>query len=196
MATIMNPPPLLLKAMLLVALVGFVGLGSWKASGSEPTNATITITPSSVDAREAFDELARQGGPKVRVLGDWWTLYDHPQSGVRRMLLVPMELRFKPVEGRKFVEALAAVHELKVAWVREGKYAVLFEEASDLSGVLNRTVRSFQIELFGLAARRLILSFPSSTSTISLENDHCPADFIASTYGSRTSSLSTISSSE
>jgi hypothetical protein len=41
MATIMNPSPLLLKAMLLGVLVGFVELGSW---GVAAETAEIAVT--------------------------------------------------------------------------------------------------------------------------------------------------------
>ena len=91
------------------------------AESAEPATASVSVTPRGYDAWEAFDELARQGGPKVLMLGEWWW----------RPLVVPVELRFKPVDGRKLVEAVAAEYELKVAWVREGKYAILFAGAAD-----------------------------------------------------------------
>ncbi|MFH0938911.1 MAG: hypothetical protein V1899_06490 [Planctomycetota bacterium] len=46
-------------------------------------------------------------------------------------LLVPVELRFQPVEGRKLIEAVAAAHNLKVAWTQNGRYAVLYTGAAD-----------------------------------------------------------------
>jgi len=79
----------------------------------------VTIIPRGYDARAAFEDLLRKGGPRVRVLGG------------PRDFLVPADLRFKPVHGKKLVEAVAAEYRLKVAWTRRGKCAVLHAGASD-----------------------------------------------------------------
>jgi HEAT repeat protein len=82
---------------------------------------TATVTARGQDAWAAFDELGRQG-LKVYMLGgrrDW------------QSLLVPAELRFKPIDGRKLIEAVAATREFKIAWVRDGRGAVLYSSASD-----------------------------------------------------------------
>ena len=87
---------------------------------SEALAKEEVITPCTCNAGDAFDKLALQGGPKVAMLG-----------GRQRHLLVPVELRFKPVAGCELVAAVAASHDLKVAWVQGGKCAVLYAGASD-----------------------------------------------------------------
>ncbi|MFH0938187.1 MAG: sigma-70 family RNA polymerase sigma factor [Planctomycetota bacterium] len=82
-------------------------------------SSDIIITPRSCDAWNAFDEIARRGGTKVFMLGG------------RKTLLVPVELRFKPVEGRKLIEAVAAARNLKVVWIQDGRRAVLYSSVSD-----------------------------------------------------------------
>ncbi|MFH0938092.1 MAG: HEAT repeat domain-containing protein [Planctomycetota bacterium] len=52
--------------------------------------------------------------------------------GGRSLLLMPVELRFQPVEGRKLIEAVAATRNLKVAWIQSNKCAVLYTGVADI----------------------------------------------------------------
>ena len=98
-----------------------VGLGA-KAKQYPP----LTVTPYGADASIVFEELGRKG---LHALGlnalqhQWGTALSH--------LLIPVELRFKPVDGRQLIEAVASARGLKVAWVRDDKYAVLHTGAAD-----------------------------------------------------------------
>ncbi|MCY3019186.1 MAG: sigma-70 family RNA polymerase sigma factor [Planctomycetota bacterium] len=83
----------------------------------KPDPSGITVTPRGALAQTAFDELRRKG---LNVI----------EQGVPT-LLVPVAMRFKPVGGRKFIEAVAATRGLKVAWERGGKAAILYPGASD-----------------------------------------------------------------
>ncbi|MGD0094014.1 MAG: hypothetical protein ABSE73_29240 [Planctomycetota bacterium] len=106
--------------LLLTTILSFGCLAAWNAAGAaQPAAAPVSVTPRSYSAFGAFEELARQGGPKVLTLR------------VSGELRIPAELRFKPVEGRTLVEKVAATCELKVAWAPDGKYAILFAGDSD-----------------------------------------------------------------
>jgi len=112
-------------ALSMLILSGAVPLATPAVRAAEPPPTAdrplpaVSVTPRGHEAWEAFDELARKGGPKVVM------------PGGPRALLVPVELRFKPVAGRELIEAVAAARKLKVAWVREGQCAVLYPGASD-----------------------------------------------------------------
>ncbi len=85
--------------------------------------AAVVITPRTWNAWEAFDELDRKGGLRVAALGGL--------SYNELPLLVPVELRFVPVDGRKLIEAVAAAHGLKAVSVRDGQWVVLQEGVVD-----------------------------------------------------------------
>ena len=59
--------------MLLAAILSFGGLAGWRPAGAaeraEPAAVPVAVTPRGHDAWEAFQELARQGGPKVLMPG-------------------------------------------------------------------------------------------------------------------------------
>ncbi|MFH0940033.1 MAG: sigma-70 family RNA polymerase sigma factor [Planctomycetota bacterium] len=81
--------------------------------------ATVILVPRTWNAWDAFDKFERQGGARVVMFSN------------RRSLLVPAELRFQPVEGRKLIKAVAAARNLKVAWSQSGRYAVLYTGVAD-----------------------------------------------------------------
>jgi RNA polymerase sigma factor (sigma-70 family) len=117
--------------------------------------AAVVITPRTWNAWEAFEELDLRGGPRVVVLGvqfevyiarqlegSWdlpWTVGMRSPYALREFfmppsalcLLVPPELRFVPVEGRKLIEAVAASRRLKTAWAQDGRVALLYEGVPD-----------------------------------------------------------------
>ena len=90
------------------------------APTGEPALQTVLVVPRGSDAKAAFYALQRLGGPRAVMLG----------LG-NFMPLVPSELRFKSVDGRVLIEAVAAYHQRNVAWVRDGKVAVIQRGATD-----------------------------------------------------------------
>ena len=127
----------LLAGISLATILGAGGFAGWKhlrpaaaapqAADQRPPAAAaqapgVVITPRTHHAWAAFAEIERKGGPSVAMLGG--------QGDVT--LLVPAEIRFQEVEGRKFIEAVAATRDLKVAWVRDGKCAVLYARCPDI----------------------------------------------------------------
>ena len=128
----------LIAGLSLAALAGFGGWEAWRNWGPNPRAAvaprpvsqretrnakreTVTIVPRTHDARLAFRAIEDKGGPEVVTLGDY--------SGLG--LLVPVKMRFREVGARELIEAVAASRELKVAWARDGSYAVLYRKAPD-----------------------------------------------------------------
>ncbi|MBI5724145.1 MAG: HEAT repeat domain-containing protein [Planctomycetes bacterium] len=91
-------------------------------SSPSPTTAASQpspkVTPRGADTWAAFDKLSRQG-MRVVMLG-----HDY-------QLLVPSEMRFRPVDGRKLIEAVAARGGLHVVWIHEGRTAVIQRGATD-----------------------------------------------------------------
>jgi HEAT repeat protein len=94
------------------------------ASAPKP-GAAATVTPHGADLWEACEQLGRNGlkvtrfgmNRRERYLPKW---------------PVPLDLRFKPVDGNTFVETIAATYGFKVAYVRNGTHAVLYPGASDV----------------------------------------------------------------
>jgi RNA polymerase sigma-70 factor (ECF subfamily) len=131
----------------LAALASFGGMQGWKhwhpaaaASGQTPVETadekpivtdatTVTLTPGG-DAYRAFETLARMGGPKVIRLNQM------------RLLKMPQALRFKPIEGRKFIEAVASASNLKVVWAQDDKTAILQQGATN--DALDRVLTGLQ----------------------------------------------------
>jgi HEAT repeat protein len=107
------------RSLAAALLAGLLAISAWGAAAAEGAAADVRITPRGSDAWAAFAELERQGGAKVVMLGEAWPL------------LVPAELRFQAVDGRKLVESVAAARGLKAVWVQGGKGAVLHVGASD-----------------------------------------------------------------
>jgi HEAT repeat protein len=82
------------------------------------TNAAeVLVSPRGAWAWSAFAELEHKGGPKVCSLG------------VIGFLLVPSNLRFRPVAGRPLVEAVAATRGFKTLWLRDGQYVIIYAGA-------------------------------------------------------------------
>ena len=128
-ATLVAAGLVLVGSCLTAALVVGAESAPTPAAASTPQTSTetpsirsVVITPRDGDAWEVFRDLERQGGPQVFVFG---------RNLFRPWLVVPVELRFQAVEGRKLVEAVAATRALRTAWVRGGTAAVLYEGVSD-----------------------------------------------------------------
>jgi len=86
--------------LLLAAILGAGGLGGWRQAMAEEADkspaAHIMVTVRGQwGASAPLQELANRGGPKVLV-------FNGPRG-----FNVPLQLRFKPMEGRKLIEALA-----------------------------------------------------------------------------------------
>ena len=125
----------------------------------KPDNKTqpqpsIMISPRFASAERVFNELEDKG-IKVLLLGERDRISPEPPnipySLTRRkvphtlrsqILWVPEELRFKPMDGKELVDAIAAAQELKVAWIRDGKVAVLYMPASNME--MERVTREFE----------------------------------------------------
>jgi HEAT repeat protein len=145
--------------------------------------AAVIITPRTWNARMAFGELHRKGGPRVVLLdetGQESFINENAKSmfvkgvgmcdgSVRGLfidmpsfcvpvalcLLVPPELRFVPVEGRKLIEAVAATRRLKTVWSRDGRVAVLYKGVPDTEvDVLRKDLASADADVRRNAAWR------------------------------------------
>ncbi|MCX7806263.1 MAG: HEAT repeat domain-containing protein, partial [Planctomycetota bacterium] len=86
-----------------------------------PTPHLVRIVPRTSYAEDAFRQLDRLGGTEVVMP---WRPFP--------ALLVPVELRFVPVEGRRLVDAVAASRGLRADWAEEGKFAILHEGADEV----------------------------------------------------------------
>ena len=104
------------------------------ALAAQPDLGPGVIIPRTCDAQTAFEDLARKGGPRVVLLfdGTRFTLRAvRSYADDPRRLLVPAELRFVRVDARNLIEAVAASHGLKTAWLQDGQRALLYEGATD-----------------------------------------------------------------
>ena len=86
-----------------------------------PALKEILVIPRGADFSPFFffAHFHRLGGPTVILLGP------------SRLLLVPPELRFKSIDLKKLIEAVATHNERKIVWVREGRVAILQRGATD-----------------------------------------------------------------
>ena len=102
-------------------MAGVVIVVGWGGLAALPTARVPdpSVTPCVADAWETFDALIGTGGARVLMLGERWPLQ------------VPAELRFKPVDQKTLVEAVAAGRDLKVAWLQNGACAVFYPGALD-----------------------------------------------------------------
>jgi hypothetical protein len=109
-----------LAAIASVQVLVTVLAASVLAVASEPATgqADFTVIPRGAETTPAFQRLRNRGLAVV-------------QLGPARQLIVPAELRSKPVDGRELVKAVSAFHELKVAWLEDGRLAVIQRGAAD-----------------------------------------------------------------
>jgi HEAT repeat protein len=99
-----------------------------KPAATRPGPEAVVIVPHTYNACSAFRELARKGGPRVAGIGTGV----HAAANSRvPYLLVPAELRSVPVDARTLIEAVAALRGLKVAWLRNHQWAVLYTEVAE-----------------------------------------------------------------
>jgi len=89
-----------------------------RSCAAETVAADVTITPRGSSAEDAFEQL-RKKGLRAELLGPL------------RLLVVPSELRFKPVPGRELVEAMAKFRGRKVSWLNGGTTAVILRGADE-----------------------------------------------------------------
>ena len=106
-----------------VSLALLFGLRASMA-GDSATPPAVTITTHG--ASMPFEELHRKG---LTIVALGTQLYTHRYSHAEYH--VPSAMRFRDVDGRALVEALANSRGLKVAWVRGGSYAVMYRGAPD-----------------------------------------------------------------
>jgi len=93
-----------------------------RSCAAETVAADVTVTPRGWNAEDAFRQL-RNKGLRVELLGQRWDILPS--------IVVPSELRFKPVSGRELVEAVAKFNKLKVSWLNDGATAVIFRGADE-----------------------------------------------------------------
>ena len=115
---------------------------------------SIMITPRFANAERVFNELEDKGmkvlqleendriSPEPPSIPYSLTRRKVPHTFRSHILWVPEELRFKPMDGKELVDAIAAAQELKVAWIRDGKVAVLYMPASDME--MERVTHEFE----------------------------------------------------
>lgn len=91
------------------------------------------VTPKGSSAADVFTELAHRGLDVVVDVNDTMSMQDI--SGFNRFInvIVPVEWRFLPADGRAVVEAVAACQGMKVAWMqgRRGEFAFLYWQQPD-----------------------------------------------------------------
>ena len=87
--------------------------GAASARGGELNPALVKVVVRSSSPNRAFYILRGRGGPEVTLLGR------------RRQLVVPAELRRKPITAQKLIEGVAGYHGLKIIWLEKGKFVVL-----------------------------------------------------------------------
>lgn len=99
------------------------------------------VTVHDPEAYEVFRAIRRHGGVTVLQMPSWltwmrsfyrWEFLDLEfPTLVAPPLLIPRELRGTPMRASKLVEAVAAHHSLKVAWVASGTKAIMYRGAPD-----------------------------------------------------------------